>query len=59
MANASLLKERETVNGGSANPDESDHKIAVALPDMPDIMDTFETLPYEDEPALQRKYPRS
>lgn len=51
---ANLLKENEAANGGSADP-----KAAVPVKEGPDLLNTFDTLPDEDEQIVQRQYPRS
>lgn len=52
LAGANLLQTKEMNGGGSANPEAPQSTLG-------DIYNTFETLPDEDEPALQRQYPRS
>jgi len=51
MANANLLRTKEIDGGGSADPG-APHPLG-------DIYNTFETLPEEDAPVVQRQYPRS
>ena len=54
MANANLLKEAEMVEGRSSQPN-----VALNMGDNQDLLNTFETLPDEDEQMVQQQYPRS
>ena len=54
MANTHLLKENEVGHGVSADP-----SVALAMGNNPDLMNTFETLPDEEETVVQQQYPRS
>ncbi len=59
MANAHLLKDDQLLDGDSANPAALDPRLMAVPMGNSDLMNTFETLNYEDEDIVQRQYPRS
>lgn len=60
MANEHLLKDEQLMEGGSANVIAANPGIVAVPMGNADLLNTFETLNYEDEDIVQqRQYPRS
>ena len=59
MANAHLLKDDQLLDGGSADPKAVSPGLVAVPMGNADLLNTFETLNYEDEDIMQRQYPRS